>query len=123
MHRPAKLTIAALLLAWLGCGGFAIALWANLVSIRLSAQLAFAGVGLAYGLTAFWAAASIWRMRRSAKTAIRAWAIVSLVASWLPQLIVLNDPPLWVAVVGTAFTASVLVLIVWFLERALVATV
>ena len=88
MRRPRSFTLLAVLLAWLGLGGLALAFWAHSIDVRPGVALAFQAGGLAYGLSALVSAIALWRVRPWAGTALRAWGVAAGAGALLPLLVV-----------------------------------
>jgi hypothetical protein len=114
--RSRSLTVIALLLAWLSLGGFGIATWASVIDTRREAQVALVIVGLWYGLSALGAAAGIWRMRPWALQALTSWGGATLAAGWLPQFLMMNQPPLSTGI-GATVLCLLIVVPVWLHVR------
>ena len=100
----------------------ALVIWANAIDPRGLVRLAVAGISLLYGVAAFVAAFGVWRMQPWASWALRAWAVASFVASWIPVIVRGFASPLWVVLVGNLLLAGVLLGLVGFLERGLLPT-
>ena len=116
LARPKSLTLVALLPAWLSLGGFAIAIWASAITPRSAAQATFIVVGTWYAVSALGAAAGLWRVRAWALPFLTSWGVATLVAGWLPQLVVHNQPPLAPGI-GATLQLLVVVLPLWFFVR------
>jgi hypothetical protein len=119
LKRPTGFTLLALTLAWSTIGGLGLAYWAATTDVRAGVQVAFELVGLVYAGACIASAMGLWLAGKWTSRPLFVWALTSIVACWLPYLLLPNQAPGPPAVLGTAAVAGLAYLVLRYVRVTL----
>jgi len=119
VKRSIGITILALVLAWLGLGGFALGLMSPALAKLGLPWMLYRFAGFIYGASALLAAIGMWRVAPWSYRAFQLWIVAALAGGSLPALTMqATAPSRWVLPLGWLVLLALLLPLARYVRRS-----